>query len=171
MRVPAVFQTAVASPWKSVDVSGSPLVSLVTGARMAHNGDASHAPRGVVAPATKPGPAVRRGHLPRRGGGLHSGPVKLTTAPVSQWATPLSILFWPVQIDRLSAATVSVYGRAGDGRDGRGPAGVRFRRHVRRSARRRRCSQPSIPGAAGCVARTSPRRPSPSRESLERPSG
>jgi hypothetical protein len=38
MRVPAVSQTAVVSPWKFVDVADSPLASVVTGARMAHHG-------------------------------------------------------------------------------------------------------------------------------------
>jgi hypothetical protein len=37
MRVPAVSQTAVASPWTSVDPSGSSLVSAVTGAQLAHD--------------------------------------------------------------------------------------------------------------------------------------
>jgi hypothetical protein len=41
VRVRAVFQTAVLSPWKSVEVYGSPLVSRVTGARLAHRRDAT----------------------------------------------------------------------------------------------------------------------------------
>ncbi len=40
VQVRAVFQTATLRPPKSVDVAGSPLVSLITGARVAHRGDA-----------------------------------------------------------------------------------------------------------------------------------
>jgi hypothetical protein len=44
VRVRAVSQTATRSPCKSVDVSGSPLISLVTGARVAHDDDAPRSP-------------------------------------------------------------------------------------------------------------------------------
>jgi hypothetical protein len=55
VRVPAVFRTAALSPRRSADVCRSPLVSVLTGARLAH-----HHPAFSVSLKTPCGPPVSR---------------------------------------------------------------------------------------------------------------